>query len=260
MMNSLWIAQTGMTAQQTQLDVVSHNLANLSTTGFKRNRAEFQDLIYQNLRQVGGQSSESTQLPTGMHLGLGVNAGAISREFRQGTLQSTTNTFDLAIDGDGFFQIQMPDGNTAYTRDGSFSIDGTGQLISSTGYPLVGGITKAPGAVSATVGREGVVIFLDKANTPVGNGKLDLAAFINPAGLQPVGNNLFRESPASGAPQTGDVSTGGAFGEIKQGFLENSNVNVVSELVNMIQTQRAYEMNSKAIQTSDQMLAKLAQL
>ncbi len=260
MMNSLWISQTGMTAQQTQLDVISHNLANLSTTGFKRNRAEFQDLIYQNLRQVGGQSSESTQLPTGMHLGLGVNAGAISREFRQGTLQSTTNTFDLAIDGDGFFQVQMPDGTTAYTRDGTFKIDSTGQMTTSAGYPLLGGITKMANAASASVDVQGNVQFFDKTGAPLSGGKLDLATFVNPAGLQPVGNNLFRESQASGNPQTGDASTGGAFGEIKQGFLENSNVNVVSELVNMIQTQRAYEMNSKAIQTSDQMLAKLAQL
>lgn len=260
MMNSLFIAQTGMTAQQTALDVVSHNLANVSTTGFKRNRADFQDLIYQNLRQVGGQTSDANQLPTGMHLGLGVNVGSISREFRQGALQNTSNAFDLAINGDGFFQVEMPDGTTTYTRDGSFRIDRDGRMVTSNGYPLVGGVSKNPNAVSATIGTNGVVNFYDRAGNAAGTGKLDLASFINPAGLEPLGDNLLRQSNASGEPQTGDNTTGGAFGEIKQGFLESSNVNVVTELVNMIQTQRAYEINSKAITTSDQMLQKLTQM
>ncbi len=260
MMNSLWIAKTGMTAQQTSLDVISHNLANVSTTGFKRNRAEFQDLIYQNLRQVGAQSSDSSQLPTGLHLGLGVDVGSVSREFRQGSMQKTENDFDLSINGDGFFRLQMPDGSEAYTRDGSFTIDGpTGQMVSSSGYPLLGPITKMANAVKATVNENGLIEFFDRAGSSLGSGQIELATFINPAGLEPMGNNLYRQSGASGEPQTGNYSTG-SFGQIKQGFLENSNVNVVQELVTMIQTQRAYEMNSKAIQTSDQMLAKLSQL
>ncbi len=260
MMNSLWIAKTGMTAQQTNLDVISHNLANVSTTGYKRNRAEFQDLMYQNQRQVGAQASEDSQLPTGLHLGLGVNVGAISREFRSGAMQNTTNNFDLAIDGNGFFQIQMPDGTTAYTRDGSFKLNADGQMVTSNGTIAVNAPTMpTPPPDSVTIDQNGNVEYF-RGSDSVATGKLDLAIFINPAGLEPIGNNLFRQSNASGEPQVGDRLTSNAFGAIKQGFLETSNVNVVTELVEMIQTQRAYEMNSKAIQTSDQMLAKLSQL
>ena len=261
MMNSLWIAKTGMTAQQTNLDVISHNLANVSTTGFKRNRAEFQDLMYQNHRQVGGQTSDNTQLPTGLHLGMGVNVGSVTRDFTAGGLQKTDNDFDLAINGDGFFRIQLPDGTEGYTRDGSFKPDPrTGQMVTSSGHPVLGPINVPDGAAKLNVDANGNVQFLDRAGTPLSTGKIDLATFVNPAGLQPVGNNLFRQSEASGEPQIGDFGTGGSFGEIKQAFLETSNINVVTELVSMIQTQRAYEMNSKAIQTSDQMLAKLSQL
>jgi len=260
MMNALWIAKTGMTAQQTQLDVISHNLANTATTGFKRNRAEFQDLMYQNHRQVGSQNGEDNQLPTGLHLGLGVDVGSVTREFTAGSLQKTGNDFDLAIDGDGFFQVQLPDGATAYTRDGSFKINHEGQIVTASGYPLLGAVTKQEGAVKASVDDSGNVQFFDKTNALLGSGKLNLASFINPTGLQPTGNNLYRATEASGEAQTGDFASGGAFGAIKQGFLENSNVNVVTELVSMIATQRAYEMNSKAIQTTDQMLAKLSQL
>lgn len=262
MMSSLWIAKTGMTAQQTGLDVIAHNLANLSTTGFKRNRAEFQDLMYQNLRQVGGQSSAENRLPSGMHLGLGVNVGTITREFRQGTLEKTDNDFDMAINGDGFFQITMPDGSTAYTRDGNFTLDAQGRMVTASGgYLSLDGVTKVSGAVKAKVGKDGSVEFFDRnADKIGGGGKLNLAVFINPEGLEPIGENLFRRTDSSGDPEVGDYLTGGAFGVIEQGFLENSNVNPVTELITMIQTQRAYEMNSKAVQTADQMLAKLGQL
>ncbi|MBI3101637.1 MAG: flagellar basal-body rod protein FlgG [Burkholderiales bacterium] len=260
MMNSLWIAKTGMTAQQTQLDVISHNLANVSTTGFKRNNAVFEDLIYQNLRQVGANTTEQNQLPTGLHLGLGVRTVATSRNFTQGSLQETKNGLDVAINGNGFFEVTMPDGTLGYTRDGSFQVDSQGRLVTSSGLPVANGITVPQGATSVSISADGVVSAIVSGNTqPQQLGSLAMASFINPAGLEPVGQNLFKESAASGQPQQGTPGTNG-LGIIKQGFLESSNVNVVEELVNMIQTQRAYEMNSKAIQTSDQMLAKLSQI
>ncbi len=260
MMNSLWIAKTGMTAQQTQLDVISHNLANVSTTGFKRNNAVFEDLIYQNLRQVGANTTEQNQLPTGLHLGLGVRTVATSRNFTQGSLQETKNNLDVAINGNGFFEVTMPDGTLGYTRDGSFQVDAQGRLVTSSGLPVANGITIPPNTLSVSISADGVVSALVSGNTqPQQLGSLAMSNFINPAGLEPVGQNLFKESAASGQPQQGTPGTNG-LGIIKQGFLESSNINVVEELVNMIQTQRAYEMNSKAIQTSDQMLAKLSQL
>ncbi len=260
MMNSLWIAKTGMSAQQTHLDVISHNLSNVSTTGFKRNNAVFQDLIYQNLRQVGAQATEENQLPTGLHLGLGVNVVATSRTFTQGSLQQSGNSLDVAIDGNGFFEVQLPDGTVGYTRDGSFKLDAQGQVVTSGGLPIAPGITIPADAKSISIGQNGVVSVTTAGNPePQQVGQLTMSSFINPAGLEPVGQNLYRESAASGAPQQAEPGTNG-LGLVKQGFLENSNVNVVEELVNMIQTQRAYEMNSKAIQTSDQMLAKLSQL
>ena len=260
MMNALWIAKTGMTAQQTQLDVISHNLANVSTTGFKRNNAVFEDLIYQNLRQVGANTTEQNQLPTGLHLGLGVRTVATSRNFTQGSLQETKNGLDVAINGNGFFEVTMPDGTLGYTRDGSFQVDSQGRLVTSSGLPVANGITVPQGATSVSISADGVVSAIVSGNTqPQQLGSLAMASFINPAGLEPVGQNLFKESAASGQPQQGTPGTNG-LGIIKQGFLESSNVNVVEELVNMIQTQRAYEMNSKAIQTSDQMLAKLSQI
>ena len=260
MMNSLWIAKTGMTAQQTQLDVISHNLANVSTTGFKRNRAEFQDLIYQNLRQVGAQTTEENQLPTGLHLGLGVNVVATSRNFTQGGLQQSGNNLDVAINGDGFFEITLPDGTTGYTRDGSFQLDAQGRIVTSGGLPVAPGITVPAGTKSISISENGEVSPIVAGSVPPQPlGSLSMSSFVNSAGLQPVGQNMFKESAASGAPQQGTPGTNG-LGIVRQGFLETSNVNVVEELVNMIQTQRAYEMNSKAIQTSDQMLAKLSQM
>ena len=260
MMNSLWIAKTGMTAQQTQLDVISHNLANVSTTGFKRNNAVFEDLIYQNLRQVGSQTTEENQLPTGLHLGLGVNVVATSRNFTQGSLQQSSNSLDVAINGNGFFEVQLPDGTIGYTRDGSFQLDSQGRLVTSGGLPVANGITVPQGATSISISESGVVSATLAGNPqPQQLGQLAMSSFINAAGLQPVGQNMYKESAASGPPQQGQPGTNG-LGVMRQGFLETSNVNVVEELVTMIQTQRAYEMNSKAIQTSDQMLAKLSQL
>ena len=260
MMNALWIAKTGMQAQQTNMDVVSHNLSNVSTTGYKRQSAVFEDLIYQNLRQVGSQADEQNVLPTGMHLGLGVRTVATTRNFTQGTPLESGKDLDVAINGDGFFQIQMPDGTTAYTRDGTFSKNGTGQLVTAGGYPLLDGITVPNNATRLSISKTGLVeVTVSGSSTPQQIGQLNTASFINPAGLEPVGENLYRETPASGTPQSGTPGTNN-LGTVMQGFLESSNVNVVEELVAMIQTQRAYEMNSKAISTSDQMLAKLSQL
>ena len=260
MINSLWIAKTGMSAQQTQLDVISHNLANVATTGYKRNNAVFEDLIYQNLRQVGAQSTEQNQLPTGLHLGLGVRTVATSRNFTQGSLQQTGNRLDVAINGNGFFEVTMPDGTIGYTRDGSFQLDSQGRIVNSNGLPVANGITVPGNATSLNISEDGIVTATLPGNTqPQQLGSLAMASFINSAGLEPVGQNLYKESAASGQPQQGTPGTNG-LGVMRQGFLESSNVNVVEELVTMIQTQRAYEMNSKAIQTSDQMLAKLAQL
>ena len=260
MINSLWIAKTGMEAQQTQLDVISHNLANVSTTGFKRSNAVFEDLMYQNLRQVGANSSEQSQLPTGLQLGLGVRTVATSRSFTQGSMQQTSNQLDVAIKGNGFFQVTQPDGTIGYTRDGSFQVDAQGRLVTSSGLPVANGITVPPSATNVSIAADGTVsATLPNNPTPQNIGSLALANFVNPAGLEPRGDNLYAETAASGQPNGGTAGTNG-LGTVMQGFLETSNVNVVQELVSMIQTQRAYEMNSKAIQTSDQMLQKLGQL
>ncbi len=260
MINSLWISKTGMEAQQMQLDVISNNLANVSTNGFKRANAVFEDLMYQNLRQVGTNSTEQSQLPTGLQVGLGVRTVATSRSFSQGSLQQTSNKLDVAVQGNGFFQISMPDGTTNYTRDGSFQVDATGQLVTSTGLPVAPGVTVPANATSINIGGNGTVTAqIPGAVAPQDIGTIALVSFINPAGLDPKGQNLFAESPASGEPNEGAPGTNG-LGSLMQGFVETSNVNVVQELVTMIQTQRAYEMNSKAIQTSDQMLQKLGQL
>ncbi|AMM25008.1 flagellar basal-body rod protein FlgG [Variovorax sp. PAMC 28711] len=260
MINSLWISKTGMEAQQTQLDVISHNLANVSTTGFKRATAVFEDLMYQNLRQVGANSTEQSQLPTGLQLGLGVRTVATSRSFTQGSMQQTNNQLDLAIKGNGFFQVTQPDGTTGYTRDGSFQVDAQGRLVTSSGLPVANGITVPTGATNVSIATDGTVsATLSGQAAPQTIGTLALANFVNPAGLEPKGENLYAETAASGQPNGGTAGTNG-LGTVMQGFLETSNVNVVQELVSMIQTQRAYEMNSKAIQTSDQMLQKLGQL
>ena len=260
MINSLWISKTGMEAQQTQLDVISHNLANVSTTGFKRSNAVFEDLMYQNLRQVGANSTEQSQLPTGLQLGLGVRTVATSRSFTQGSMQQTSNQLDVAIKGNGFFQVTQPDGTIGYTRDGSFQVDSQGRLVTSSGLPVANGITVPPSATNVSIAADGTVsATLPNSATPQNIGSLALANFVNPAGLEPRGDNLYVETAASGQPNGGTAGTNG-LGTVMQGFLETSNVNVVQELVSMIQTQRAYEMNSKAIQTSDQMLQKLGQL
>ncbi|WPB57738.1 flagellar basal-body rod protein FlgG [Xylophilus sp. GOD-11R] len=260
MINSLWISKTGMEAQQTQLDVISHNLANVSTNGFKRANAVFEDLMYQNMRQVGSNTTEQNQLPTGLQIGLGVRTVATSRSFAQGSLQQSGNTLDVAVKGNGFFQVTQPDGTLAYTRDGSFQVNSNGQLVTNNGLPVGNGVTVPPNAQSITIGADGAVsVVLPTSSTPQQIGTIALVNFINPAGLEPRGQNLFTETAASGTPQAGTPGTNG-LGTVMQGFVETSNVNVVQELIGMIQTQRAYEMNSKAVQTSDQMLQKLGQL
>ncbi|TXI46830.1 flagellar basal-body rod protein FlgG [Methylophilus sp.] len=260
MIRSLWISKTGLDAQQMQMDVISNNLANVSTSGFKKSRAVFEDLLYQNIRQVGSQSSQQSQLPSGLQLGTGVKPVATERIFTQGNLQQTSNDKDIAIQGQGFFQILLPDGTTAYTRDGSFQVDSQGQLVTASGFPVQPSITIPANAQSFSVGRDGVVSITTPNSTATTQiGQIQLATFINPAGLQAKGENLYVETTASGNPNTNTPGTNGA-GLLSQGYVETSNVNVVEELVSMIQTQRAYEINSKAITTSDQMLQKLSQM
>jgi flagellar basal-body rod protein FlgG len=260
MIRSLWIAKTGLDAQQTQLDVISNNLANVSTTGFKRSRAVFEDLLYQTVRQPGAQSSQQTQLPSGLSIGTGVRQVTTERLHTQGNLQQTSNPLDLAINGQGFFQILMPDGTTAYTRDGSFQLDAQGQLVTASGYTLQPAITIPANAQSITIGRDGTVSIAQPgqvATTQVGS--LQIANFINPAGLQARGENLYSETASSGTPTTNTPGSNGV-GVLSQGYVESSNVNIVEELVNMIQTQRAYEINSKAVTTADQMLQKVSEM
>ncbi|MBB5193619.1 flagellar basal-body rod protein FlgG [Silvimonas terrae] len=258
MMRSLWIAKTGMDAMQNNVDVISHNLANVATNGYKRERPIFEDLLYQNLRQPGGATSQTTSLPTGLQLGTGVRTVATARIFEQGSLQNTEGQLDLAINGVGFFQITQPDGTTAYTRDGSFQLDNQGNVVTAGGEALNPGLQVPAGTTSVTVGKDGTVtaIVNNVASAPITLGVIQLATFINPAGLQAIGDNLFLETNASGAPTAGQPGTNG-LGAINQGYVETSNVNVTEELVNMIQAQRAYEINSRAVTTSDQMLQKL---
>jgi flagellar basal-body rod protein FlgG len=251
---ALWAAKTGLDAQQTKLAVTSNNLANVSTAGFKKGRAVFEDLMYQNIRQVGGSTSQDTQAPTGVHLGTGVRVVATEKIYTQGGFTQTDNALDVAIEGRGFFQIQLPDGTTAYTRDGNFQLNAQGQMVTSSGYVLQPGISVPDGAQSLTISRDGVVSArVAGQGTPVQIGQLQLTDFINPSGLEPLGENLVVETAASGPAQTGTAGQNG-LGTVLQGSFESSNVNVVEELVNMIETQRAYEMNSKAISTADQML------
>ena len=255
MNQALWVAKTGLDAQQTRMSVVSNNLANVNTTGFKKGRAAFEDLLYQTVRQPGAQTSQQTQAPTGLMLGTGVRVVATEKLFTQGNLLQTNNPFDLAINGRGFFQVQMPDGSLAYTRDGGFKLDAQGQMVTSSGHLLQPGINVPEGAQSVTIGADGVVgVQLNGQATPQQIGQLTVADFISVGGLQPLGENLYAETASSGTPQTGAPGQSG-LGLLIQGSLESSNVNVVEELVNMIETQRAYEMNSKAISTTDQMLA-----
>lgn len=254
MNTALWAAKTGLDAQQTRMAVISNNLANTNTTGFKRGRASFEDLLYQNRAQAGGQTSQSTRHPSGTMIGTGVRIVAVQKTFGQGTVAQTNNALDVAINGRGFFQVLTPDGNTAFTRDGTFQMDETGQLVTSNGYPLQPGITIPPGAQSTTVGRDGTVsVQLAGQAAPTQVGNIQLSDFINAAGLEPRGQNLYLETAASGAPVVATPGVNG-IGQLESGALETSNVNAVEELVSMIETQRAYEMNSKAIQTTDSML------
>lgn len=260
MIRSLWISKTGLDAQQTQMDVISNNLANVSTTGFKKSRAVFEDLLYQTMRQPGASSSQQTQLPTGLQLGTGVQPVATERIHTQGNLQKTDDARDVAIRGDGFFQISMPDGTLAYSRDGSFKTNNQGQLVTSSGFPVEPTIVIPENATSLSISRDGIVS-VTTADSPasVEIGSIQLATFINPGGLESKGENLYVETTASGTPITNVPGSNGA-GLLQQNYVETSNVNVVEELVSMIQTQRAYEINSKAITTSDQMLQRLTQI
>ncbi len=254
MSNALWIAKTGLDAQQNRMSVISNNLANVNTTGFKKDRAVFEDLLYQNVRQVGAQSAQDSLLPTGLSFGTGVRTVATEKLFTQGSTVDTGNPLHMAIEGRGFFQILKPDGTIAYTRDGSFSVDAQGQVVTSSGYALQPAITIPNNVMSVSVGKDGVVSALTPGNSiPTQVGTVQLADFVNPAGLQPVGQNLFLESASSGAPVTGSPAING-LGSVIQSALESSNINVVEELVNMIEAQRAYEMNSKAIASVDRML------
>jgi flagellar basal-body rod protein FlgG len=260
-MRSLDIAATGMQAQATNVDVISNNIANMTTTGFKRRRAEFQDLIYQNLRRVGSNSTDSGSIvPAGAQLGLGVKTAAIYRINEQGNLQQTSNTFDLAIRGNGYFMVTLPSGETAYTRDGTFALSPDGQIVTSDGFIVQPGITVPADATDVAINASGQVqVSLDGQTDPALVGQLQLAVFPNANGLDAQGDNLFLQTTASGNPVAGNPATPG-FGSVLQGFVETSNVNVVSEITNLISAQRAYEMNSKVITTSDQMLATLTNL
>ncbi|MBP1473366.1 flagellar basal-body rod protein FlgG [Frateuria sp. MAH-13] len=254
MFSSLWVAKTGLDAQQTRMDVVSHNLANANTTGFKSSRASFQDLVYQNLRQPGGQTTEQTNAPSGLMLGTGVRVVGNEKLFTQGNIEQTGNSLDLAIQGRGFLQVTMPDGTIAYTRDGSLHMDQNGQVVTANGYAVDPAITIPANAQSITIGSDGTVsITLPGQAAPQQVGTVQLADFINPAGLQPNGDNLYLETASSGSPQIGQPGLNG-LGTLAQGALESSNVNVVEQMVDMIETQRTYEMNSKAISAADQML------
>jgi flagellar basal-body rod protein FlgG len=260
MIRSLWTARTGLDAQQTSLDVIANNLANVSTNGFKRQRAVFEDLLYQIIRQPGAQSTQQTQISSGLQLGVGVRTVATERIFSQGAPQQTEGELDLMIQGKGFFQIALPDGTTAYTRDGAFQRDNQGNVVTASGYPLADNINIPADAIRITVGKDGTVTVVQAGNvTPVQIGTIQLATFINPGGLEAIAENLFLETASSGTAtpnQPGMNSTG----VLNQGYVESSNVNVAEELVSMIVTQRAYEMNSRVISTSDQMLGRLTQL
>lgn len=262
MILSLQIAATGMNAQQTSIDVIANNIANTSTNGFKKGRAIFQDLLYQNIRQAGAQSSQQTQLSNGLLLGVGVNPVSVGKVFTQGGIQQTGNGFDVAINGNGFFQIQLPDGSIGYTRDGAFQMDNQGQLVTASGYVVMPGITIPSNALSVTIAKDGTVSVTQPgtpAQTTSQLGNLLLAVFVNPGGLQSVGENLFVETASSGTANASTPGLNGA-GTLSQNMVESSNVNVAEELVNMIQTQRSYEMNAKVISSSDAMLGKLTQL
>jgi flagellar basal-body rod protein FlgG len=252
---SLFIAATGMEAQRINIDVISNNLANVNTTGFKKSRADFQELMYQSLKTAGAVSSDGNEVPTGIQIGLGVKPAAVQKMFNQGDFVSTGNNLDMVVEGNGFFQITKPDGEIAYTRAGSFKLNSEGNIVNSDGYPMEPAITIPLNALEISITPDGAVSVLQAGSTaPVDVGQIETAQFINPAGLKAIGKNLFVPSGSSGQPTTGNPGTEGR-GSINQGFLELSNVNVVEEMVNMIVSQRAYELNSKVIQSTDEMLA-----
>lgn len=259
MNQALWIAKTGLDAQQTRMSVISNNLANVNTTGFKQDRAVFEDLLYQTIRQPGAQSSADTQLPSGLMIGTGVRTVATEKIHTQGSIIQTQNPLDVAINGRGFFQVLMPDGDIAYTRDGTFQRNSDGDMVMSNGYLLEPAINIPEDVQSLTIGMDGTISAqLPNQADSVILGEIELADFINPTGLQAIGENLFKETAASGVPVVGTPGLDG-IGSVYGGSLETSNVNVVTELINMIETQRAYEMNSKAISTADQMLQYASQ-
>jgi flagellar basal-body rod protein FlgG len=256
----MFIAATGMEAQRLNIDVISHNLANVNTNGFKKSRADFQDLMYQGTKIAGAASSSETELPSGVQVGLGVKAAAVQKMFKQGDFVATDNPLDMVIEGPGFYQISRPEGDIAYTRAGAFKLDGTGQIVNSDGYPMEPSITIPPDTLTITIGSDGTVSVLQPGNnTPTTVGQIELAQFTNPGGLTAIGKNLFLPSNASGTA-TADNPGASGLGTINQGFLELSNVNVVEEMVNMIASQRAYELNSKIVQTSDEMLQMMNNL
>ena len=260
MMTSLYTAATGMEAQKLNIDVISNNLANVNTTGFKRSRADFQDLMYQTIKDAGTVSSDGTILPTGIQVGLGVRPVAVQKIFLQGDFTYTGNPLDMVIEGDGFFQIAKPDGDIGYTRGGAFKLDADGRIVTSDGYPLDPSITIPTEATSITIGNDGQVSIMQSGSTaPTVVGQITLARFSNPAGLKAIGKTMFVETDSSGAPLTGTPGLEG-MGTIGQAFLEMSNVNIVEEMVNMIVSQRAYEINSKAVITSDEMLQTVTNL
>ncbi len=252
---SLFIAATGMEAQRINIDVISNNLANVNTTGYKKSRADFQELMYQTVITAGAESSEGTEVPTGIQLGLGVRPAAVQKIFQQGDFVSTGNSLDMVIEGKGFFQIATPDGEIAYTRAGAFKLDSEGNIVNSDGYPMEPAITIPSNTLEITVSADGTVSVLQAgSSTPVDAGQIETAQFVNPGGLKAIGKNLFLPTGSSGEATTGNPGSEG-LGSINQGFIELSNVNVVEEMVNMIVSQRAYELNSKVIQSTDEMLA-----
>ncbi len=260
-MRALTTAATGMMAQQLNVEVISNNIANMNTVGYKRQRAEFQDLLYQNIERAGAPSSASgTVVPIGIQIGVGVKAGSVARITEQGSILPTGNKFDLAVNGQGYFQVAMPSGDTAYTRAGNFAINDTGQLVTEDGYTVQPGITIPGDARDVTVNKEGqVLVVQDGQDAPTQVGQLEIATFINPAGLEAIGDNLFLISGASGAANTGTPGSTG-FGTLMQGYVEGANVDAVSEISSLILAQRGYEMNSKVISTADQMLGVTSDL
>lgn len=254
MLRALWTASTGMEAQQLNIDIISHNLSNVNTTGFKKSRADYQDLLYQEIKSAGASSSPSTMVPTGIQIGQGVRTVSTEKIFSQGNFRQSGNPLDLAIEGEGFFQITMPDGQTAYTRTGEFKVDSDGRLVTSDGFTAEPQISIPQDALAVTISADGIVsVRQPNIPTPTQVGNLEIARFVNPAGLQSMGKNLYLPTASSGDAVTGAPGSTG-LGTVAQGFLEMSNVSVVEEMVNMIAAQRAYEINSKAIQTSDEML------